>query len=73
MVAQTKLTVKQYYVVRTIRMGKCAYGVESKGNATGEVNRAVVDWTIQAEAARTTIEEADKGSLWKAVVSWRKL
>src|SRR6266436_716639 len=44
MLAQTKLTVKQYYVVRTIRTGKCAYGVESKGNAIGEVNRAIVNW-----------------------------
>src|SRR5260221_2073204 len=44
MLAQTKLTVKQYYVVGTIRMGKCAYGVESKGNAIGEVNRAIVNW-----------------------------
>src|SRR5260221_3338009 len=44
MLAQTKLTVKQYYVVGTIRTGKCAYGVESKGNAIGEVNRAIVNW-----------------------------
>src|SRR6266481_47678 len=44
MLAQTKLTVKQYYVVGTIRMGKCAYGVESKGNAIGEVNRPIVNW-----------------------------
>src|SRR5258707_11936585 len=44
MLAQTKLTGKQYYVVRTIRMGKCRYGVESKGNAIGEVNRAIVNW-----------------------------
>ena len=44
MLAQTKLTVKQYYGVRTIRTGKCAYAVESKGNAIGEVNRAIVNW-----------------------------
>ena len=44
MLAQTKLTVKQYYVVRTIRMGKCAYAAKSKGNAIGEVNRAIVNW-----------------------------